>query len=110
MRMTKEQHESYLRDIMGKYDNPEDCADMISALRSDYDESINDTVSRSDYDSVIKERDDIKMKYIDRFFNGESKMAEIPKRQHDDIQKDTDENLTFEALFNFKEGYSGKDE
>lgn len=109
--MTKDRHEELMKTIMSKYENPEDCADLICELRTDFDESVSgDYVSKKDYDTVVSERDNIREKYIKRFFDGDEKLSKIPKKQHDDIQHDTTENLTFDQLFKFKEGYTGKDE
>lgn len=103
MRLTKEQHEQYMMDIMSKYDNPEDCADMINCLRSDFDESsiVGEVVPKSDYDAL-------KTKYIERFFDGEDSKESFKQKQKKDIRNDG-KDLTFDALFKFKEGYDGSD-
>ena len=104
MRLTKEQHENYMKDIMSKYDNPEDCAEMLSSLRSDFDESVNigEVVPKSDYD-------ELRAKYIERFFEGDSSKEDIKNKQKKDIRTDG-KDLKFEDLFKFKEGYNGSDD
>ena len=51
-RLTPEEHESYMRTIMGFYENPDDGAEMITRLRDDYNASMEviDGVSQAEYD------------------------------------------------------------
>lgn len=107
-RLTQEQFDGYMNDIMQKYDNPEEAAPMLEALRGDFAESmaVSDNTSfvpRSDYDSL---RD----AYISRFFGGQAKIAGVKADQAEDVKQDLKLSLTFENLFDEAESYNGKDE
>lgn len=103
-RLTKDVHEKYMQDIMGHYENPDEIAPVIDALRSDFDEGIvEDTVPRSQYD-------DLKSKYISRFFGGDNKKDTAKDKQKEDVDDDKRINLTFDELFSNAEAYTGKDE
>ena len=103
VRLSKEVYDAYMKEIMGKYENPDDCADMITALRSDYGESCEqDVVPKEQYDAL-------KEKYTARFFGGDAKIEEAKKAQKADVKNDM-HDLSYDDLFKSHESYKGKDE
>lgn len=110
-RLTKEEHESYMRNIMDRFDNPDDGAEMIEALRADFDESMQaiDGVPAEQYNELQSNYIALREKYIERFFGGNEDLLEAKEGQKEDIENDKKE-LTYEALFENAESYTGKDE
>lgn len=102
-RLSKEVYEGYMKTIMGLYENPDECADMLTALRSDFDESlVTDVVPKGQYD-------DLKSKYVARFFGGDAKIEDAKADQKADVKVDM-KNLSYDELFNSRESYDGKDD
>lgn len=102
-RLTKEQHEQYMHDIMGRYENPDEAAPMIEALRNDYAESVVDAgVPQSKYD-------ELKRQYIDRFFGGNEEIENVKHKQDKDTDNDEKSDMSYETLFKNAESYTGKD-
>lgn len=103
-RLTLDAHEGYLKDIMSHYENPDEAADILQALRDDFSESLQseDVVPRSEYD-------ELKQKYTERFFGGDTAMSKAKAAQKEDIEKDS-KPLTYADLLKDYENYDGKDD
>lgn len=93
-RLTQEQFDGYMQQIMGKFENPDECAPMVTALREDY------AMSMAGGDSVPKaEYDQLKQAYIDRFFGAASNNpGQPPEEIHTEEKK-----LTYSNLFKTEE-------
>lgn len=104
-RLTKDEHEGYMRAIMDRFENPDDAADMITALRNDFDASL-EVIDSGDSDERYNT---LREKYIERFFGGNADLMEEKDNQAEDIKEDS-KPLTYEALFENAESYTGKDE
>ena len=112
-RLTKDEHEAYMKTIMGLYDNPDDAAEMVGRLRDDYAASLEVVdsagVEQSVYNALYTNYQTLREQYIDRFFGGESEIEEVKTKQTEDIKEDSEE-LTYENLFKKAESYTGKDD
>ena len=89
-RLTPEEHESYMRTIMGFYENPDDGAEMITRLRDDYNASMEviDGVSQAEYDELNGKYNTLREQYINRFFGGNADLMEAKDKQSEDIKDD----------------------
>lgn len=111
-RLTPEQHEDYMRIIMERFDNPDDANEMVTALRDDFNESmqvIEGGVTQTMYDELKGQHDAIRKAYIDRFFGGNEDLVDVKKDQTEDIEDDA-KVLTYEELLKDPESYTGKDD
>ena len=110
-RLTKEEHDGYMRSIMDRFDNPEDGAEMIEALRMDFDESMQtiEGVPAEQFNELQSNYNALREKYIERFFGGNEDLMKAKESQKKDIENDKKE-LTYEALFENAGSYTGKDE
>ena len=109
-RLTPEEHESYMRTIMGFYENPDDGAEMITRLRDDYNASMEviEGVSQAEYDELNGKYNTLREQYINRFFGGNADLMEAKDKQSEDIKDDEEgKQLTYEEV---AESYTGKDE
>lgn len=110
-RLSKEEHEGYMKAIMDRYDNPDEAAEMITALRNDFDASVEtiDAGQGNELEEANARYNSLREKYIERFFGGDVSLAEAKEKQTEDIKNES-KPLTYEALFEKAETYDGKDD
>ena len=98
-RLTPEEHESYMRTIMGFYENPDDYNASMEVI---------DGVSQAEYDELNGRYNTLREQYINRFFGGNADLMEAKDKQSEDIKDDEEgKQLTYEEV---AESYTGKDE
>lgn len=102
MAMTKEQHETILKLIAEQMEEPTDeMLDYIQQLRDDYDERL--TIEEGSGGEWQGKYNDLKARYLKRFFSPQTSPDEIDEEMGKDVKRDGTEQ-TFDELFERKEG------
>ena len=103
MAYTKEEHEAILKSIAESADM-ETTLDLIQSLRTDYDERLSIEQPTDEYKGKYEE---LKAKYIERFFTdpakADEKKEEAKEETEEDVKKDGEE-LSYDDLFKEREG------
>lgn len=97
-RLENDVFDSYMREIMSKYENPTDATEMIDALKADREDiDMSEYVSVTEYNDLQNKFNDIKQKYVDRFFSETDNKEDLKKNIKDSRNETT--VRTFSDLF-----------
>lgn len=100
MRLSREDYMALVNRLYDGRTDDEALAD-IENLTDTYDELENNN-DRSEIEALRSENENLRQRYRDRFFNPVTS-EQIIKEQEDDVKRDG-EDVTFDDLFEAKEG------